>query len=116
MSRLQDAVPGDPQRAWQRRPNSVFINPLHLAPESTKFMITSRLPVYWHDGAARYLAGRRSKIKNRSGDLLDLGPRRKICLRHVLAVHRRIHDRGSDRIDEHALFHDLLGEATVSVA
>src|SRR5271166_4980456 len=35
MSRLQDAVPGDPQRAWQRRPNSVFINPLHLAPEST---------------------------------------------------------------------------------
>src|SRR5271165_7200919 len=36
MSRLQDAVPGDPQRAWQRRPNSVFINPLHLAPESTE--------------------------------------------------------------------------------
>src|SRR5271157_4754552 len=36
MSRLQDAVPGDPQRAWQRRPNSVFINPLHLAPESTQ--------------------------------------------------------------------------------
>ena len=27
--------PGDPQRAWQRRPNTVFINPLHLAPEST---------------------------------------------------------------------------------
>ena len=24
----------DPQRAWQRRPNTVFINPLHLAPES----------------------------------------------------------------------------------
>jgi hypothetical protein len=29
------AIPGDPQRAWQRRPNSVFINPLHLDPEST---------------------------------------------------------------------------------
>jgi hypothetical protein len=35
MPRFQDAIPGDPQRAWQRRPNSVFINPLHLAPEST---------------------------------------------------------------------------------
>ncbi len=32
---LQDAVPRDSQRAWQRRPNSVFIDPLHLAPEST---------------------------------------------------------------------------------
>ena len=30
---LQDAVPRDSQRAWQRRPNSVFIDPLHLAPE-----------------------------------------------------------------------------------
>ena len=35
MPRFQDAIPGDPQRAWQRRPNTVFINPLHLAPEST---------------------------------------------------------------------------------
>ena len=26
---------GISQRAWQRRPNSVFIDPLHLAPEST---------------------------------------------------------------------------------
>ncbi len=35
MPRFQDAIPGNPQRAWQRRPNTVFINPLHLAPEST---------------------------------------------------------------------------------
>jgi hypothetical protein len=35
MPGLQDAVPGDPQRAWQRRPNPVFLPPLHLAPEST---------------------------------------------------------------------------------
>jgi hypothetical protein len=35
MPRFQGAIPGDPQRAWQRRPNTVFINPLHLAPEST---------------------------------------------------------------------------------
>src|ERR1700730_10626294 len=35
MPRLQDAVPGDPQRTWQRHPNPVLIDPLHLAPEST---------------------------------------------------------------------------------
>ena len=35
MPRFQDAIPGDPQRAWQRRPNTVFMNPLHLAPKST---------------------------------------------------------------------------------
>ena len=35
MPRFQDAIPGDPQRAWQRRANPVFINPLHLASEST---------------------------------------------------------------------------------
>jgi hypothetical protein len=29
------AIPGDPQRAWQRRANPVLIDPLHLAPEST---------------------------------------------------------------------------------
>ena len=26
---LQDPLPGDPQRAWQRRANTVLINPLH---------------------------------------------------------------------------------------
>src|ERR1700730_14066902 len=35
MPRFQDAVPGDPQRTWQRRANPVLIDPLHLAPEST---------------------------------------------------------------------------------
>ena len=35
MPRVQDAIPGNPQRAWQRRANPVLINPLHLAPEST---------------------------------------------------------------------------------
>src|ERR1700730_17292861 len=35
MSRLQDALPGDPQRAWQRRPNPLLLNPLRFAPEST---------------------------------------------------------------------------------
>ena len=35
MPRFQDAIPGDPQRVWQRRANPVFIDPLHLAPEST---------------------------------------------------------------------------------
>src|SRR5437660_7927635 len=33
--RVQDAIPGNPQRAWQRRANPVLINPLHLAPQST---------------------------------------------------------------------------------
>src|ERR1700730_2320997 len=28
MSRLQDALPGDPPRAWQRRPNPLLLNPL----------------------------------------------------------------------------------------
>jgi hypothetical protein len=32
---LQDAIPGDPQRAWQRRPKPVLIDLLHFAPEST---------------------------------------------------------------------------------
>jgi K+-sensing histidine kinase KdpD len=32
MPRFQDPIPGDPQRAWQRRPNSVFIKP--VAPRS----------------------------------------------------------------------------------
>src|ERR1700730_1559562 len=41
MPRLQDAVPGDPQRTWQRHPNPVLIDPLHLAPEST--MVIRRL-------------------------------------------------------------------------
>src|SRR5208282_4985805 len=36
MPRLQDAVPGDPQRTWQRRANPLLIDPLHLAPESTR--------------------------------------------------------------------------------
>ncbi len=35
MPRLQDAVPGNPQKTWQRHANSVLIDPLHLAPEST---------------------------------------------------------------------------------
>src|ERR1700704_1959709 len=35
MPRFQDAIPGDTQRAWQRRANPVLIDPLHLAPEST---------------------------------------------------------------------------------
>ena len=35
MPRFQDAIPGNPQRAWQRRANPVFIDPLHLAPESS---------------------------------------------------------------------------------
>ncbi len=35
MPRFQDTIPGDPQRAWQRRANPGFIDPLHLAPEST---------------------------------------------------------------------------------
>ena len=30
----RQSIPGDPQRAWQRRANPVFIDPLHLAPES----------------------------------------------------------------------------------
>jgi hypothetical protein len=32
---FKTSIPGDPQRAWQRRANPVLINPLHLAPEST---------------------------------------------------------------------------------
>src|SRR3981081_1014103 len=40
MPRFQDAIPGDTQRAWQRRANPVLIDPLHLAPEST---ITSNM-------------------------------------------------------------------------
>jgi len=35
MSRLEDAIPGDPQRAWQRRPNPRLLNLLRFAPEST---------------------------------------------------------------------------------
>ena len=34
MPRFQDDISGDPQRAWQRRANPVFIDPLHLAPKS----------------------------------------------------------------------------------
>ena len=41
MPRFQDPIPGDPQRAWQRRANPVFIDPLHLAPESTLAMAES---------------------------------------------------------------------------
>jgi hypothetical protein len=52
----------------------------------------SCLPVYRHNRAARYRISRRSKKENRRGDLLDLGPCRKIGLWHVPAVYRRIHD------------------------
>src|ERR1700730_12702347 len=38
MPRLQDAVPGDPQRTWQRHPNPVLIDLLHLAPESPEWI------------------------------------------------------------------------------
>jgi IS30 family transposase len=34
MTGLQDPLPGNPQRAWQRRANPVCIALLHLAPES----------------------------------------------------------------------------------
>jgi hypothetical protein len=40
MSRLQDALPGDPQRAWQRRPNPLLLNLLRFAPESTSCQST----------------------------------------------------------------------------
>src|ERR1700730_10112267 len=35
MAEGRSRKPGDPQRTWQRHPNPVLIDPLHLAPEST---------------------------------------------------------------------------------
>ena len=58
MPRFQDAIPGDPQRAWQRRPNTVFINPLHLAPESTLSTRWTSLEGVWATGE-RHCAHRR---------------------------------------------------------
>jgi hypothetical protein len=33
---FKNALPGDPQRAWQRRPNPLLLNLLRFAPESTQ--------------------------------------------------------------------------------
>jgi hypothetical protein len=37
MPGLQDAVPGHPQRAWQRRPNPLLMNLLRLAERVNDF-------------------------------------------------------------------------------
>src|ERR1700730_15274122 len=81
MPRLQDAVPGDPQRTWQRHPNPVLIDPLHLAPKSTdRRHATSILE--------RPIQGRREPHQT-------VGP--KAC------------DAGLAGTLDHAARHDLLG-------
>ena len=68
------------------------------------------LSVHRDDRAAGDAVVGRGQKGNRRRHLLDLRPRRIIGLRHRLAVGRRIHDRGRDRVDQNAVLRDLLGQ------
>jgi hypothetical protein len=68
------------------------------------------LPQDQTDGTAGHRILGRGKKQNRRRDVLHLGPRGVIGLRHRLAVGRGVHDRGRDRIDQDAILGDFLAE------
>jgi hypothetical protein len=87
MPRFQDAIPDDPQRAWQRRANPVLIDPLHLDLESTQRVL-------------EFVEG--VKIKNDSHFILLWGTR--LCARaKVVVSHTKCFPFHSTRLETSGL-------------
>ena len=69
-----------PQRAWQRRPNSVFIDPLHLAPEFTHPSALPGNPYYCSSTSLSRYRERKSNVFNPSGRCRPASALRRIVV------------------------------------